>query len=162
VFVYISFMKGSKGIAPIVAVIAILAAAGVGTPTAMAEMQHREMITLTPDNPAYGIMKAGEGVMNMYQFNKTEWYGRMEQTRSREMNQLQQNCPECSEQIQQLEQERTRLRQQQQEAMEQEQVRTETQAREGEGSGVQTETQTQAEGNQEQAPGTGTANQQGK
>lgn len=154
-------MKGLTGIAPIFAAIALLAAAGVGTPTAMAEMQHRNMITITPDNMAYGVMKAGEGVMSMYQFNKAEWYGNMEKTREREMNQLQTNCPECTEQMQQLEQERTRLRQQQQDAQ-MEQERTETQAREGEGSGVQTETQTQTEGNQEQAPGTGTASQQGK
>ncbi len=144
-----------KGIAPL-AIVAILAAAGigVGTPTAMAEMQHRNMITFTPDELPYGVMRMGEAVMGMYQPDKANWYGQMVRVRERERNALQQKCPECTEHIQQLEQERTRLMQQQQE---QERIRNEQQTRTGEGSGVQTETQTQNEGESQ-----GTGSQQGK
>jgi hypothetical protein len=152
-----------KGIAPL-AIVAILVAAGigVGTPTAMAEMQHRNMTTFMPGDLPYGVMRAGEAVMGLYQPDKAEWYGEMERVREREKNTLQQKCPECTEQIQQLEQERTRLMQQQQdEIMKQERERTETENRAGEGSGTQTETQTQSEGSP-QGAGSQSGSQQGK
>jgi hypothetical protein len=140
-----------KGLAPL-AIVAILAAAGfgVGAPTAMAEMQHRNMTTFTPEDMGYGIMRAGEAVMGLYQPDKANWYGQMVRVREREMTALQQKCPECTQQLQQLEQERTMLRQQQQEA--------------AQASGTQTATQTQNEGDSQQI-GTGSqsgAQQQGK
>lgn len=152
-----------KGLAPL-AIVAILAAAGigVGTPTAMAEMQHRNMTTFTPGDLPYGIMRAGEAVMGLYQPDKANWYGQMVRVREREMNSLQAKCPECNEQIQELQQERTRtIQQQQDEIMKQERERTETENRAGEGSGTQTETQTQNEGESQGTGSQGSGQQQG-
>ena len=126
-------MKGLHGIAPF-AIIAILAAAGVGAPTAMAEMQHRGMTMFTPQDAPYGIMRAGEAIMSMYQFNKGDWNAELIQMREMEKTQLQQRCPECTEQIQQLEQEQAMIR-------EQERIRVQTETGQGSMNQVQTETQ---------------------
>jgi hypothetical protein len=100
-----------KGIVPAVAILAILAAAGVGigTPMALAEMQHRNITKFTPEDLPYGIMRAGENLMGMYQFNKTQWNGELIRTRGMEKTELQKKCPNCAQQIQQLVQEQTML-----------------------------------------------------
>ncbi|NIO44151.1 MAG: hypothetical protein GTN36_01160 [Candidatus Aenigmarchaeota archaeon] len=123
-------MKGLKGIAPAIAIIAILAAAGigVGAPVAMASMQHSGDMKLTPVDAPYGIMRAGEAIMGAFQPDKGAWNGELIRVREMERTELQKRCPECKEQIQQLEQEQVRIRQQ-----EQERVATESQTQTGTG-----------------------------
>jgi len=122
-------MKGLKGIAPAIAIIAILAAAGVGAPVAIASMQHSGSTKFTPVDAPYGIMRAGEAIMGAFQADKGAWNGELIRVREMERTELQKRCPECKEQIQQLEQEQVRIRQQ-----EQERVRTESQTQTGTGS----------------------------
>ena len=123
-------MKGSKGIIPAIAIIAILVAAGVGvgTPVAMASMQHSGATKFTPVDAPYGIMRAGEAIMGAFQPDKGAWNGELIRVREMERTELQKRCPECKEQIQQLEQEQVRIRQQ-----EQDRVATETQTKTGTG-----------------------------
>ena len=62
-------MRGLKGITPPVAILAILVVTGVGvgTPVALAEMQHRGVTKFTPIDAPYGIMRAGEAIMEPFQ-----------------------------------------------------------------------------------------------
>jgi len=127
-------MKGLKGIAPAIAILAILVAAGVGvgTPVALADMQHRGVTKFTPGDGPYGIMRAGEAIMGAFQTDKGKWNGELIRVREMERNELQRKCPTCTQQIQELEQEQERTRQ-----MEQERLRTETQTRTETGTGTQ-------------------------
>jgi len=133
-------MKGLTGIIPAIAIIAILAAAGVGvgTPTALAEMQHRNITKFTPEDLPYGIMRAGEHIMGLYQLDKGKWNGELIKIREMERVELQIRCPNCTHQIQELEQEQLMIR-------EQERIRIEQETRAGADSGNQTETRTRTE-----------------
>ena len=124
---YIS-MKGLYGLIPAVAILAILVAAGVGvgTSTALAEMQHRNLTKFTPEDLPYGIMRAGENIMSLYQTNKSQWNSELIRVREMERNELQKKCPNCTQQIQELEEEMNRIR-------EQERIRQETEARSNRG-----------------------------
>ncbi len=124
-----------KGIIPAIAILAILAAAGVGvgTPTALAEMQHRNITQFTPEDLPYGIMRAGENIMGMYQMDKGAWNGELIRMRETERTRLQQRCPNCTQQLQELAQEQNRVR-------EQERVRQQTETQTG-GSGTGSGTQ---------------------
>jgi hypothetical protein len=138
-------MKGLHGIIPAIAILAILAAAGVGvgTPTALAEMQHRNVTKFTPEDLPYGIMRAGENIMGLYQADKGRWNGELIRVREMERTELQKKCPTCTQQIQELEQEQNRIR-------EQERIRHETETRAGAGSGTQGGTGTGSQGGTQQ------------
>lgn len=140
-------MKTSKGIAPALALAIIGATAlGVVVPVSLAEMQHRGMVKITPDEPIYGVMKAGESVMGMYRFNKAKWNQERLEVREMERNELQRKCPECTEEMQQLEQERLRI---------EERIRTGY----GTGEGTQTRTQTETRTQTQSQPQTQTRTQ---
>jgi len=128
-------MKGLHGIVPVAAMIAVMAAvgAGVGAPTALAEMQHRGATQFVPGDLPYGVMKFGENFMGMYQPDKGAWNGELIRMRETERTRLQQRCPTCTQQIQELEQEQNRIR-------EQERIRQQTQTQTG-GSGTGSGTQ---------------------
>ncbi len=136
-------MKGLKGVVPAIAIIAALAAAGIGTPVALAEMQHRQMTKFTPGDLTYGVMRAGEAIMSVYRFNKQEWDQELISVREMERTELQRKCPQCTQQLQELEEEKLML---------QERIRTRTEY--GTGEGVQTHTQTET-----QTGGSGTSGQ---
>lgn len=131
-------MKTSKGIAPALALALIgVTTLGVVVPVSLAEMQHRGMARFTPDEPLYGVMRAGEAVMGMYRLNKAEWNQEKLRVREMERSELQRKCPECTEEMQQLDQERMRI---------EERIRTGYGTGEGTQTHTQTETQTQTEG----------------
>ncbi|MEM5778234.1 MAG: hypothetical protein QXD43_02430 [Candidatus Aenigmatarchaeota archaeon] len=127
-------MKGLYGVIPAIGIIAILAAlgVGVGTPVALAELQHRNVTNFVPEDLPYGIMRAGENIMALYQLNKSQWNNELIRVRERERTQLQIKCPNCTQQIRELEQEMNRIR-------EQERIRQQTEIQQGYGS--ETETQ---------------------
>ena len=125
-------MKAMKGAIPVAVAAGVLIAAGIVTPTALAEMQHAGITKFTPGDISYGVMRFGEGIMSMYRFNKTAWNGELLRVREMEKQELQNRCPSCSQQIQQLEQEMQQIK---------ERVRTEY----GTGEGLQTHTQTEGE-----------------
>lgn len=135
-------MKMSKGIAPALAFAIIGATAlGVVVPVSLAEMQHRGITKFTPDEPVYGVMRAGETVMGLYRFNKAKWNQERLEVREMERNELQRKCPECTEEMQQLDQERMRI---------EERIRTGYGTGEGTQTHTQTETRTQTETTQRQ------------
>lgn len=134
-------MKGLHGIVPAVAILAILVAAGVGvgTPTALAEMQHRNVTKFTPGDLPYGIMRAGENIMGLYQPDKGKWNGELIRVREMERVELQKKCPACTQQIQELQQEQQRIR-------EQERIRQETETQTGGSQGTGPASGTQQQG----------------
>jgi hypothetical protein len=75
----------------------------------LVEMQHHGMIRLTPIDLPYGLMRAGENIVALYRFNKTQWYGELIAYRMVEKLQLEDRCPGCTEQILALELERELL-----------------------------------------------------
>lgn len=75
----------------------------------LVEIQHRGMVRLTPLDLPYGLMRAGENVVALYRFNKTEWQGELLAYRTVEIVFLKDRCPECIAQIQALELERQKL-----------------------------------------------------
>lgn len=129
-------MKAYLGVVPAVFVLAALASVGVGVgvPTALAEMQHRNITKFTPNDLPYGVMRAGEAIMGLYRFNKSEWNGELVRVRQMERVELQNKCPDCTQQIQELEQEEVRIMEQERERVRNE-IEAERQRSTGPGTG---------------------------